>query len=246
MTISPILKTLLITSLTICFGLLSGCATQPKSPSTVDSVSFGAKPTDYKNVIHSYLNKKKTSRESLHLDEIHYLNEPNKYVFEQFTQEKFGYRVCALIPIKDLNKLQSHFFLINNGKVTKHLHDSGLISLSSKFCSSELLAIRSKTKPMPAAVVASPVDKNGFKYITCQANDNETFFAFNPEKHLLVQEHDGKRVAELSIEKLTDTSIVATSTNRRISINRVSGTMIDNTKGTESKSNCQLSSQQRF
>ncbi len=246
MTISKIQRTLF---LLICISFLSACATTSQSPSsTANSVSFGEKPIDYKQIINTYLEKKRKGK-TLDLSKTHFLNEPNKYVFQRLGQEKFGYRVCTLIPIKEVNKLQSHFFLINNGKVTKHLYDSGLISLSSKFCNSAVLALEEKVKAKTApaaAVVTTPVDEDGFKYISCQAKDNEMFFAFNPEKQQLLQQHDGKQVATFDIEKLSDTYIVATTKGSRISINRISGTMIYKTEGNESKANCELTSKQRF
>jgi len=220
-----------------------------KSPSTTeDSVSFGQEPKAYKQIINTYLEKKRKGK-TLNLSKIHFLNEPNKYVFQRLGQEKFGYRVCAVIPFKEVSKLQSHFFLINNGEITKHLYDTGLISLSSKFCNSELLALEEKVKAKTSpttAVVTTPVDKNGFKFISCTAKDSEMFFAFNPEKQQLLQQYDGKQIAAYDIQKLSETYIVATTKDSRVSINRISGAMIVQTKGKESKANCELTSKQRF
>jgi len=99
-----------------------------------------------------------------------------------------------------------------------------------------------------ANTIVSPtfVDENGFKYITCHGSGNEIFFAFNSEKRQLLTQHDGKQIAMLNIEKLTDTQIVALSADSRITINRVSGKMLEKTSGTETQTVCELSSQQRF
>ena len=248
MTTFSLFKTQLAVCLFICLSLLSACASSPKPSSAEESVSFGERPTDYKQIIKSYFDKKRNGA-VLELDKVHFLNEPNKYVFERFAMEEFGYRACALIPVKDVNKLRTHFFLIKNGKVVKHLYDSGLISLSSKFCNTELLALEGKMKAAPVAAapaVASPVDKNGFKYISCQAQDSEVFFAFNPKKQQLLQQHDGKQIAVFDIQELSETYIVATTTDSRVSINRISGTMLYQEKGLETKANCKLTSQQRF
>ncbi len=228
--------------------MLSACATFSNAPSEAGSVSFGERPENYKEIVKTYMEKRKKGTK-LDLDKVHFLNEPNKYVYERLTQEKFGYRVCALIPVPALNKLRSHFFLINDGKVIKHLYDSGLVSLSRKFCDTEMLALETKVKaaPVTAAPVATPpVDEHGFKYISCEVRDNEIFFAFSPEKQKLLQQSDGKQIAEFDIQQLSETFIVATTADIRVSINRISGTIKHQTKGVESKGHCELTSKQRF
>jgi hypothetical protein len=239
------IKTLRTTFLLICLGLLSACATTP-SPSTAGSVSFGDQPNDYKNIITAYL-KNKPTRRPLNLENMEFLNEPNKFIFEQLNQEKFGYRVCVLINTQDARDLRSHFFLINNGKVSQHLHDSGLIPLSSKFCDVKMLALESRLAAAPVAA-AEVVDENGFKYITCNTSSGkEVFFALNADKHQLLQQHDGQLVASFDITDLTDTFIVAEAgQDDRISINRVSGTLLHQQNGSEHQAHCELSSKQQF
>ena len=243
MTTFTVLKTSRTICVLICLALLSACATSPKSPSIAGKVNFGENPTNYKQIVKTYFEKKQNGV-SLDLDKVHFLNEPNKYIYEQFTQEKFGYRVCALIPNESMEDLRSHFFLIKDGKVIKHAYDSGMISLANKFCNTVMLsAERVNNKPV---AVAAPVSESGFKYISCQAQNNETLFAFSPEKKQLLQQSDGKQIAKFDIQELSETFIVATNKDSRISINRISGTMLSKTKGIESKSHCELSSQQRF
>lgn len=232
----------------ICLSLLFGCATPAKSPETLGGVSFGEKPTNYKKIVKNYIDKKRKGKQ-LDLSKVHFLNEPNKYVFERLAQEEFGYRVCTLIPIENVNKLRSHFFLIKNGKVIKHLYDSGLISLSRKFCDTELLALEGRSKEASAATniaMTNTVDENVFKYISCHGKDNTFFFAFNPEKQQLLQLHDGNQIAAFDIQKLSETYIIASTQDSRISINRISGAMIFQGKDKELNGNCELTSKQRF
>jgi hypothetical protein len=57
---------------------------------------------------------------------------------------------------------------------------------------------------------------------------------------------DVKQIAVFNTKQLTETSIVAPSADSRISINRVSGMMLEQTNGIESQAVCELSSKQRF
>jgi hypothetical protein len=242
LTTFSLLKPLRAVCLFICLGFLSACVTNSK-PSSANNVSFGEQPADYKSIVKTYL-EKNPEKIPLDLERIDFLNEPNKFIYETFTQEKFGYRVCTMINTKSARGLRAHFFLVNNGKVIKHLQDLGLVPLSKDICDIDVLS--SNSRMAKAAVVPEVVDENGFKYITCQVNDNETFFAFNSEKRQLLKQYDGKQLAVFDIEQLTDTYIVATSADSRISINRVSGTMLDQTNGIETQALCELSSKQRF
>ncbi|MFT7228073.1 MAG: hypothetical protein ACI8PW_000655 [Methylophilaceae bacterium] len=230
-----------------CLSLLSACATQPRSPSAVESVSFGKQPADYKKIVKTYLDKKRNGS-SIGLENIDFLNEPNKYIYERFTQEEFGYRVCALIPNKNMEGIRSHFFLIKSGKVIKHAYDSGMISLSDKFCNTVMLASERKVKTLPAVtpVAAKAIDEASFKYISCQSKNNELLFAFNPERKELLQHNNGKQVAKFNIQTLSETFIVATTIDSRVSINRISGSMQYQTKRIESKAQCVLTNKQRF
>lgn len=249
MTTFSILKTLRAAGIIICLIFLSACATNSK-PSSVDNVSFGKQPTDYENIVKTYL-EKRTTKTPLDIDGIEFLNEPNKFIYESFTQEKFGYRVCTLINTRNNSGLRAHFFLVNNDKVIEHEYDLGLLSLSKKICDVDMLtsnnrAVNAAVATTAAVAVVAVVDENGFKYITCQTNDMPLFYAFNSEKRQLLQQHDGKQVAMFDIEELTETYIVATSTESRMSINRVTGKLLEQTNGVESEAVCELSSEQRF
>ena len=133
---------------------------------------------------------------------------------------------------------------MNDGKVTAHLHDSGLLSLSDKFCNVEQLALESRATGSNA-IAAAPA-ANGLKYITCNANNEEIFFAFNPQKEQLIQQANGKNVAQFNVTEQSDTFIVAESNAHRISINRVSGTLVHSHNGTETQASCALKNQQQF
>ncbi len=229
----------------IMAGLLSACATTP-NPTTAGNVSFGAYPDNYKQIVKSYL-ETKNMRTPLDLEKMEFINEPNKFIFSQINREKFGYRSCVLIGTQDAREfrsLRAHFFLINDGKVVEHLHDSGLVKLSDKFCNVQMLALETRAE---RTAEQQQVDEHGFKYIVCHDDQQEHFYAFNPENRQLIQQHDAQIVAKFNIDELSDSYIVAHGDNGvRISINRVSGTMLKQHNGQESASSCELSSKQKF
>ena len=237
--IKPLRATLTI----LCIGLLSACASTSNSTSAGD-VSFGEYPQNYKNIVKDFL-KKKPTRTPVDLEKIEFLNEPNKFISSQFNQDKFGYRSCIIAYGQTARReLRSHFFLINDGKVTQHLHDSGLVQLSNEFCNIEMFALESR---LASVAPSEDIDENGFKYITCNTESgNEVFFALNTDNHQLLQQHDGQLVASFDITELTDTFIVAESGQHRISINRVSGTLIHQHNDEEVKASCKLSNKQQF
>lgn len=245
------IKALRMSILIVAISLLSACATTSSS-SSAGNVSFGEYPENYQEIVKDFL-KNKPTRSPIDLNSIEFLNEPNKFIFEpmQFSSEKFGYRACALVGKQNAREsrsfyaLKAHFFLINNGKVIQHLQDSGLVALSDKFCEVQLLA-QAKRLTSPAVAQQEIVDEHGFKYITCQAANKEVFFAFNPEKQQLIQQHDAKTIAQFDITELTDTFIVAESDGHRISINRASGTLLHQHGGNESQASCELTSQRKF
>lgn len=237
-----LLKALRAGCLLILLGFLSACVSTSK-PSSVDNVSFGDRPENYKIIVKTYL-ENNPAKTPLNLERIDFLNQPNKFIYERFTQEKFGYRVCTLINTQTSRGLRAHFFLVNNGKVIEHLQDLGLIKLSQEICNVDMLT--SDRRMEKASIVEDVVDENGFKYITCQVNGNEVFFVFNSEKHQLLKQHDGHQLAVFNIEQLTETYIVAISAESRISINRISGTMLVQSNGIESQAMCALSRKQQF
>jgi len=238
-------------------------------PKIVANVDYGPFPENYQELVKAYLQTQPTIS-PLDLSTARFLNTPNEFIYTQLGRaDKYGYRVCVLVSTVDSRDTRSNFLLINNDQVIKHLHDSGLIRLSDDFCDVQMLALDSKasgavTEVVPAAVVVAPdaavvapevvvlapvatVDTHGFKYIVCSANGEERFFAFNAEKHQLLEERAGRVVITLALEQLSDTFIVATGNdNARIAINRISGTMLYQHAGSESEGSCELTSRQMF
>ena len=237
------IKTLRATLTILSIGLLSACAST-SDPTSAGDVSFGEYPENYKNIIKDFL-KKQPSRTPIDLKKIEFLNEPNKFISSQFNQDKFGYRACIVAYGQSTRQeLRSHFFLINDGKVTQHLHDSGLVQLSNEFCNIEMFALESR---LASVAPSEDIDENGFKYITCNTESgNEVFFALNTDKDQLLQQHDGQLIASFDITELTDTFVVAESGQHRISINRVSGTLLHQHNDEKVQASCKLNSKKQF
>ncbi len=237
--------------------LLSACSSIPGPGEIDEHADYGPFPEDYQSITKSYL-KSQPRILPLDISTAKFLNTPAKFTYSQIGRsDKYGYRVCAMVTTMDGRETSANFLLINNDKVITHLHDTGLLRLSDRFCNIEMLTHGSTQTTTPAemtpvvvaAVPAAAVNEQNFKYIVCRASDKEIFFAFDAEKNQLLEQRDGRVLTTFLIEQLTDTFIVATSTaaeNTRISINRVSGAMHYRNAGTESEGRCMLASQQKI
>jgi hypothetical protein len=237
--------------------LLTACGSIP-GPGLVDEYAdYGPFPKDYQSIATAYL-QSQPGILPLDMSTAKFLNTPDKFTYSQIGRsDKYGYRVCAMVTTVDGRETSSNFLLINNDKVITHLHDTGLVRLSDRFCNVEMLMLGSTQTTMSAevtpvvvaAVPAAVVNDQSFEYIVCRAGDKEIFFAFDAEKNQLSEQRDGRVVTTFVIEQLTDTFIIATSTrvgNTRVSINRVSGTLHYQNAGIESEGRCKLASQQQF
>lgn len=238
---------ILFTLLALLAVLLTACASA-RAPTDVENADYGPYPEDYQKIAIAHF-KTLTPRKALDSSKAQFLNTPNKFIYTQFGRpDKYGYRVCVLVSAQGGREMKSNFLLIRNNQVVEHLYDSGMVRLPDVFCDLQKLAPETKTAVIAAEVAPdAAVDIRGFKYIVCRANGNEIFFAFNAEKHQLLEERDGRVVTTLAMEQLSDTFIIAAGEdNTRVSINRVSGTMLYLHAGTESEGSCELTSRQKF
>ena len=242
-------------SLAVVALLLTACAPSPTPGQIVSAmgkrildissgqVDYGPFPDNYKKIVQDHL-KQNSTRNPAQLDAINYLNTPNKFIHSQIMKEQFGYRVCAVVPSKDGRDLRSHFFLIQHEKVIAHLHDSGLMSLSDKFCDIAMLTLKQQSGQQS---VVNEVDVKGFKYISCHHSGSPLFYAFNPEKQLLIQQQAGENIAEFTIKELTDTHIIAHNGQQRIAINRISGRLTQQQPNQRDQhAMCRLTAKQQF
>ncbi len=112
--------------------LLSACASGT-SPDKAYEVDYGPYPESYQKIVTAYL-EANPSWPALDPAKVHFLNRPDQYISRPFgRQDVYGYRVCALVTTADGRDTKANFFLINNNRVVKHLHDTGLVKLPDKF-----------------------------------------------------------------------------------------------------------------
>ena len=224
--------------------LLTACASTP-DPEEAANADYGPYPENYEEVVMTYLEA--NPDDVLDPTITRFLNKPNKFATD-YRKPKYGYRVCALVSTRDGAGMKSNFFLVNNGQVIEHFHDSGLLRLSSDFCNLHMLAVE-KNAVAPIAEVpveTTPVDVKGFKYLVCNLEGKERFFAFSPEKRELHEQDEGDVVRTFALDNLSDTFIVASEGGDRMSVNRISGTMRYVSNGADTTGSCELSNKQKF
>jgi len=105
--------------------LLSGCALDPSDPpppappskAQLASADYGSYPSDYKNVIETYMDQELKDPESARYD---YLNQPVR-AWNNWEGLKFGYAVCVNINAKNsfggYSGASPYYFLIYNQQV---------------------------------------------------------------------------------------------------------------------------------
>lgn len=237
--------------------LLASCSSTPTSTIVDEHADYGSYPENYQTIAKDYLQSQQRTL-PLNISTTKFLNTPDKYTYSHLgRQDRYGYRVCSLVSTADGRKKVSHFLLINNGKVVAHLHDTGFIKLSDRFCDVEMLLLDAHQQThvaaelTPGAVAAAPAVASGkkdIKYLVCRANEEEIFFVFDAENNQLLDQRDGRVVTTFVVDKISDTFIIATANEdaSRISINRVSGSMRYQHAGAESEGSCELDSRQKF
>jgi hypothetical protein len=106
------------------FGL-AGCATAPTAEDLANA-DYGVMPDNYAQIINGHLQRVLKDPYSAQIREIH---GPRKTASPYLDGTKYGYGVCYAINAKNsmggYTGVRSHFFLINNGQVTRHLHARG-------------------------------------------------------------------------------------------------------------------------
>lgn len=229
----------ILTSLTLLLAM-AGCASSPPSQNAVRSTgsSYGEFPSDYKSIVLDYL-KKNPPKDEIENSSISFINTPDRYIHRSYSAggDLYGYRVCVQGTTSSVTKKsnQLHFFLINDGQVVKHSSKTGLATYFDRECSIG-------PQPGVAPQAASPAPENRsaeiprstsstqapqqLKYIVCAAGDSEMLLTVDESNNRLQQEVEGELVGTFAIEKISETSIVATHGQDRIFLSRVSGSLI--------------------
>jgi len=226
-----------------------------QNPAPVAVADYGEYPANYKAIVLEYL-KENPPKDGIETSSIFFMNTPDRYMDRSYVSSDtaYGYRVCIQGRTESITKKsnQLHFFLINNNHVVKHSSSTGLATFFDRQCSfgpqqsgtATPAPIAAATAPAaPAAVApapapspvpapassgATPTAQAGqhLKYIVCEVGDREVLLTLDQDKNQLTREIEGEPAGIFSIESISETSIVATDSQGRLYLSRVSGKMI--------------------
>ena len=228
------------------------------------SASYGVYPENYQTILQDFL---KTKFKDSSKVKVEFVSKPEKLSVETMTNEFYGYRVC--ISILDEGKprnygYKNHFFLINNGKVTLYLYDSGLLKIPFELCVSRTSTSYQylddiKETPEPTSIdemddpdIVKPRGKieeyqkpKSNIFISCVIKENEYTYVFNEFNNIFFESIGVDQLHYENVE-FSDTHILATSGPKELLINRVSGTLYITNEEIKEKGVCKLLDKTKF
>ncbi len=248
----------LISLVSACSKIPAPSLISPSQNNNIQSVNYGTSPDNYQKILKDYLVKNlrnyKTAR-------VEFINEPAKSTINHLGDTYSGYRICLSINEQRGDYYigyRNHYFMINNGKVSLHLFDSGLLTIPFEYCvtrdSSREIFIDDipedkqdimVEKMDDVKIVKRDDDKimTGNTYIVCKFEGNQTTYVFNEKKNTFKL-----------IEKLNESNysvnfneayIVASLANTELSINRVTG-QATSTDDSIKQGQCELTDKTKF
>ena len=247
---------LLLTMLLVSCGKISAPSLiSPTESTNIQKVSYGEAPSNYQKILKEHLIKKLKNYKTA---KVEFINEPSKISIDHLGDTYSGYRVCLSINerIGDYYKgYRNHFFLINQEQVILHLFDSGLLTIPFEYCVSRDTTNEIYIDDIPDDNIYITIDKmdsvtiskkkegRGNTYISCLFNEKEVTYVFNEQQEIF-KKLDGLTEAIYSV-KFNEAFIVATYSNDKLTINRVSGnaTLL---KDTSVPGTCKLTSKTKF
>mgnify|MGYP001157409209 CR=1 FL=1 len=185
-----------------------------------------------------------------------------------------GYRVCLSINEKKgeyYRGYKNHFFIISNNKINLHLFDSGLLTIPFEYCvsrdtSKELFIVdipeenvitidtmdkidveTEKNKDLENIESIAKIEKNTYglnTYILCNINDVEYTYIFN-EKNKKFSMVKGLEKTEYEVA-YNEAYIVASTSAFEITINRVSGKVVQEFENKLLSGVCELLDKTKF
>ena len=242
--------------------LLVSCGTikppsiiSPSQNFNTHNVSYGEQPDNYQQILKEYLINKLQNYQTA---KVEFINEPAKLSMDHLGDTYRGYRVCLSINEQKGDYYlgyRNHFFLINKGKVTLHLFDSGLLAIPFEYCVSRDTSRQifiddipdSNTnisiEEMDEVKVTQNRNNNSFTYISCLFEQDEKTYVFNENQNIF-KKIGPSYETEYSV-KFNKAFIIANNQDAELTINRVSGnaSLVSDitTKGT-----CKLTNKTKF
>jgi hypothetical protein len=247
--------------ISLCIIFVSCGKIQPPSiisPSqnfNIHNVSYGQQPDNYQQILKEYLISKLQNYKTA---KVEFINEPAKLSIDHLGDTYSGYRVCLSINEQKGDYYvgyRNHFFLINKGKVTLHLFDSGLLAIPFEYCVSRDATRQIFIDDIPDSNTNISIEKmdvvkvtkkrkdDGFTYISCLFEQDERTYVFNENKNIFKQI---ERLSETEYSvKFNEAFIIANIQDTELTINRVSGnaSLVSNTT---TKGACKLTNKTKF
>jgi hypothetical protein len=225
----------------ICLCILFVSCGKIQSPSIISpsqnlntyDVSYGQQPDNYQQILKEHLISKLQNYKTA---KVEFINEPVKLSIDHLGDTYSGYRVCLSINEQKGDYYvgyRNHFFLINNGKVTLHLFDSGLLAIPFEYCVSRDSSRQIFIDDIPDGNTNISIEKmdevkviekrknDSFTYISCLFEQDERTYIFNENKNIFKQ-IDRLSETQYSV-KFNKAFIIANIENAELTINRVSG-----------------------
>ena len=193
--------------LSSCGSIKAPSLVSPERANVPNSEGYGDYPSDYQSIVKNYLVSKLRSYRDT---KVEFINTPNKLSIDHLGTTFSGYRLCLSLNEKQgefYKGYKNHLILINNGEITLHLFDSGLLKIPFEYCvtrdESKVLFVDEipdkKVIVDQDDVTIDSMDKVIIEdkninniYIICKYTSSEATYVFN-ETNKSFQEYDNMK-----------------------------------------------------
>jgi len=257
---NPLFIIFLLTLVVSCSSIKPPGFISPDRSSSPSVKGYGNYPDNYQSIIKGYLISKLSSYKDT---KVEFINMPNKLSIDHLGSTFTGYRLCLSLNEKEsgfYKGYRNHIFLINNGEITLHLFDSGLLKIPFEYCvtrdESKTLFVQDipneKTNIDKTGVTIDSMDKVKIKdkntnniYIVCKFDSSESTYVFN-ENDTHFNQYDDMKMISYDVS-FNEAFINAKNEYTELVINRISGD-VTNTKndGSTFLGNCNIFDRKRF
>jgi hypothetical protein len=262
-------------NLILCLFIIGSCSKipapsflSPSESSSLQKVSFGESPNNnYQKILKDYLVNNMNSYKRARVE---FINSPSKISIDHLGDTYSGYRVCLSINEKKgdyYRGYKNHFFLINNDKVILHLYDSGLLVIPFEYCVTRNIKNEFFVEDIPEEkyteienmdnseliekkeneIEIAKIDQQSHNintYILCNIDNIEYTYIFN-EKSKNFAMVNGLKKVDYQVS-FNEAYIVATLEDIEVTINRVSGKLVESYDNKSKSGSCELLDKTKF